>query len=53
MPRFSEPGLSTIDASGHVPRDVFDRYRIVVVMASFDVAITLKRLLEMLGTPPK
>jgi CheY-like chemotaxis protein len=41
--------LSTIDASDHDSRDVVDRYRVVVVMASFDLAITLKRLLEKLG----
>lgn len=44
-----DPALSTIDASDHDSRDVVDRYRVVVVMASFDVAFTLKRLLEMLG----
>jgi CheY-like chemotaxis protein len=30
-------------------RETSDRYRVVVVMGSFDVAITLKRLLELLG----
>ena len=41
--------MSTIDASDHDSRDVVDRYRVVVVMASFYLAITLKRVLEMIG----
>ena len=41
--------MSTVHALDHDSRDVADRYRVVVVMASFDLAFTLKRLLEMLG----
>jgi CheY-like chemotaxis protein len=41
--------LNIIDASHHDSRAAAHRYRVVVVMASFDVAITLKRVLEMLG----
>jgi CheY-like chemotaxis protein len=41
--------MSTADASVHDSKNVVGRYRIVIVMASFDLAITLKRLLEMLG----